>query len=105
MVASVDFRMGTAHVENLKLTGDAYFGAGNGVNNTITCTDGANLLDGGHGIDQLVGGLGDDIYLIRHQYDHAVEWAGGGVDTVKSFLSVYQPWYDIENIHLQTVIT
>ena len=103
--SSVDFRMGSAHIENLTLTGEAYLGAGNGLNNQIVGTSGDNLLDGGRGQDRLVGGDGNDIYIIRHARDSAVEYEGGGIDTVKSYIPVFQAVYDIEKVYLQTTIT
>ncbi|HEV2746679.1 MAG TPA: M10 family metallopeptidase [Allosphingosinicella sp.] len=45
----------------------------------------ANRLDGGGGADRMAGGLGDDVYLVDHASDRALEGAsGGGTDMVRS---------------------
>lgn len=102
VVASVDFRMGTRHIENLELTGDAVLGAGNGLANRITGNASDNVLDGGKNVDTLVGGAGNDRYLIRAPGDNAVEVAGGGIDTVLAFRAHALDAH-IENLYLQTL--
>ena len=102
VISSVDFRMGRAHIEDLELTGTARLGAGNGLMNTITGNDGDNILDGGKNVDTLIGGLGNDTYLIRAPGDNAVELAGEGIDTVKAYRA-YTLDANVENLHLQTL--
>ena len=102
VISSVDFRMGRAHIEDLELTGTARLGAGNGLMNTITGNDGDNILDGGKNVDTLIGGLGNDTYLIRAPGDNAVELAGEGIDTVKAYRA-YALDAHVENLHLQTL--
>jgi Ca2+-binding RTX toxin-like protein len=43
-----------------------------------------NLLDGGTGVDRLVGGGGDDIFYVDDWRDLVIEGAGGGNDTVRA---------------------
>ncbi len=100
--ASVDFRMGRAHIEDLVLTGDAILGAGNGLRNVITGNDQDNILDGGKNVDTLVGGDGNDTYLLRAPGDNAVELEGGGIDTVRAFRSI-QLDANVENLYIQTL--
>ncbi len=102
VISTVDFRMGSAHIETLKLEGTARLGAGNGLMNTITGNDSANILDGGKNVDTLIGGLGDDIYLLRSPGDTAVELENGGIDTVRAFRSIALG-DNIENLYIQTL--
>ena len=102
VITAVDFRMGTAHIETMALTGTAILGAGNGLRNRITGNAQDNILDGGKNVDTLVGGLGDDIYLIRAPGDNAVERAGEGIDTVRAFRA-YELDDNVENLFLQTL--
>ncbi|MFC3170272.1 calcium-binding protein [Paracoccus fontiphilus] len=101
--ASVDFRMGSAHVENLELVGEAELGVGNGLRNLIIGNDGDNILDGGKNVDTLVGGSGNDTYLLRTLGDKVVEKANGGIDTVKAYRSIELPAY-VENLYIQTLL-
>ena len=99
-----------AGIENLLLTGSRDSdGTGNGLDNRLQGTPGANLLrgeagqdtllglggtdtllggegndrlDGGTGADSLDGGLGDDTYLVDHAGDVAEEAGSGGLDQV-----------------------
>ena len=52
-----------ANIENLTLinTATALNGTGNGLNNTITGNDYANVLNGATGTDRLAGGKGNDL--------------------------------------------
>ncbi|TXI44779.1 calcium-binding protein [Methylophilus sp.] len=62
--ASVDYEL-TDFVENLTLTGnDQINGTGNALANTITGNAGNNILDGGTSVDKLIGGNGDDTYIV-----------------------------------------
>lgn len=104
VVSSVDFRMGRKHIEDLELTDTAITGAGNGLQNRITGNDQDNILDGGKNVDTLVGGEGDDRYLIRSPGDTAIEQAGQGNDVVLAFRS-YALEAHIEQLFMQTVRT
>ena len=103
VISSVDFRLGSAHVENLTLTGQADLrGVGNGLANVITGNAGDNLLDGGRNNDTLIGGKGDDTYFLRAPGDLAVEAPGEGTDTVWAFRSVLLP-ANVERLYLKAV--
>lgn len=104
VIASVDFRMGRKHIEDLDLTGTARVGAGNGLMNRITGNDVDNTLDGGKNVDTLVGGLGDDTYLVRSPGDNVVENAGEGVDAVKAYRS-YALDENVEKLFMQNVLS
>jgi serralysin len=102
---------GRFDVENLSLTGGAFFGIGNGLNNQIIGTNLANnlnglggndslfglggndflfggtgndLLNGGLGVDNMNGGTGNDIYVVDNGVDVVTEFAGSGIDTIIS---------------------
>ena len=81
VIASVNWTLG-ANVEDLTLTGnEALKGSGNTLGNVITGNDGANVLaGGGGGHDRLIGGLGDDTYLVDGPDVTVVEKVGGGFD-------------------------
>jgi serralysin len=53
----------SANLENLRLTGDAALGTGNGSANTIEGNDAFNLLSGEGGADSLFGAGGKDVLL------------------------------------------
>ncbi len=103
VMSSVDFLMGRSHIENLTLTGtDDIRGIGNGLMNTITGNAGDNILDGGKNVDTLIGGDGNDTYLLRAPGDSAVEEAGGGMDSVRAFRSIALDAH-VENLYIQTL--
>ncbi|WP_081979638.1 calcium-binding protein [Pseudooceanicola atlanticus] len=100
--ASVDFRMGRSHIEDLRLTGNAVLGAGNGLQNEIRGNNGDNVLDGGKNNDTMMGGNGNDTYLVRAPGDEVIEAAGRGIDAVKAFRA-YILADNVENLFLQTL--
>ena len=70
-----------ANVERLTLGGTAAInGTGNELNNTITGNAAANVLNGGvdNVADTLIGGLGNDTYMINTATDNITELLGGG---------------------------
>ncbi len=97
--SSVALALGS-NLENLTLTGSAAIsGTGNGLNNILTGTSGANTLDGREGADQMSGGLGNDIYVIDDGGDVVIEAASQGTDTVQSSVS-YSLAANVENLTL-----
>ena len=100
------------HVENLVLTGSAYYvnATGNALANTLTGNWGYNLLtggagndtlDGGEGADTAVGGTGDDTYLVNSSADIITELAGEGTDIVFSTARNFMMGNNVEHITLQ----
>jgi len=85
--STVDYRL-EDNVENLTLIGtDDLEGKGNDLANVITGNSGDNKLDGVGGVDTLIGGLGDDQYVVdltasNQLEDSIVELAGEGNDTL-----------------------
>ena len=98
--ASVSYGLGYG-VENLTLTGSAAIdGTGNDLNNIITGNSAANRLHGGWaGVDTLIGGAGDDTYVVADTGDVIVETAGGGIDTIESSIS-WTLGAELENLTL-----
>lgn len=72
------------NVENLTLTGNLNTaGYGNSLSNLITGNSHNNILDGGQGgVDTLIGGAGDDLYIDKNGSSVVVELADGGTDTL-----------------------
>ncbi|MBB2688977.1 UNVERIFIED_ORG: Ca2+-binding RTX toxin-like protein [Rhizobium esperanzae] len=83
------YSLGT-NVENLTFTGTASFtGTGNELDNIMT---------GGTGADHLIGGLGNDTYIVDNAGDVVTENAGEGTDTVKTALASYTLGANVENL-------
>jgi Ca2+-binding RTX toxin-like protein len=72
----------SANVERLYLTGTAWKGTGNALDNWLVGNDRPNILDGLGGDDRMVGGLGDDWYYVDSAGDVVVEAAGEGLERV-----------------------
>ncbi|MEI8210392.1 MAG: calcium-binding protein, partial [Methylococcales bacterium] len=86
----------SANVENLLLTGSAYRGTGNELDNQIIGNAYINLLigglgndflDGKAGADTLRGGDGNDTYVVDNSGDVVTENSNEGIDTVQSSVS------------------
>jgi Ca2+-binding RTX toxin-like protein len=76
VMTTANYTLG-ANIENLTLTGSAALkGTGNNLDNFITGNSAANVL---------IGGLGNDTYVIEHKGDVVTEKADEGVDTVLSY--------------------
>jgi Ca2+-binding RTX toxin-like protein len=72
-----------ANLENLTLTGVLNINAtGNELVNTLTGNAGDNVLNGMGGADKLLGGLGNDTYIIDNVGVVVTESASSGTDTV-----------------------
>ena len=72
-VYSTDHLVLGNNVENLILVGGDLQGYGNSLDNVLTGTDGANLLDGRGGTDQMIGGKGNDVYFVDVGTDAVIE--------------------------------
>jgi Ca2+-binding RTX toxin-like protein len=98
IVSSVSYRL-SDNIENLVLTGDASWGAGNGLDNQLTGNAMDNLLDGAAGADRMAGGQGNDTYIVDHTGDVVAEAPGEGIDTVQTGVS-YTLSDNVENLVL-----
>jgi Ca2+-binding RTX toxin-like protein len=89
------------NVERLELQGSGNLnGTGNALNNTLVGNSGNNLLNGGAGNDYMVGGGGDDTFTVAAAGDITVESAGGGTDTVRSYIN-WTLGANVERLELQ----
>lgn len=97
--SSVSYTL-SGELENLTLLGSAALnGTGSGVANVIQGNSGNNRLDGQGGADTLLGGAGNDIYVVDNTQDVVTEFINEGVDTVEASAS-YTLSDHIENLTL-----
>lgn len=118
--SSVSFNMGGSELERLYLTGSANINGtgssianlirgnsynntllGLGGNDTLQGLSGNDTLDGGAGVDRMEGGVGNDVYWVDDAGDSAIEFAGGGYDTVHSAISFDLGGSDLERLELR----
>ena len=87
VISEVTFTLG-ANLEILTLSGTlAIDGTGNGLDNTIVGNDANNLIDGRGGADLMIGGDGDDTYVVDNPGDEVSEAVGQGTDTIRSSIT------------------
>lgn len=87
------------NVEVLTFKGNgAFTGVGNDAANTISGGVGDDFLDGKGGADRLLGGAGNDTYVVDNTADSIVEYASGGTDTVLSSATDYTLAKFVENL-------
>lgn len=92
--STIDYTL-TAHVEHLTLQGTAISGTGNDLDNRIIDNEYANVIrgeagndtlwggySGQSGADTLIGGSGNDKYVIDSADDVVIEYDGEGIDIV-----------------------
>lgn len=92
------YTLGT-NVENLTFTGTGPFqGTGNSQSNAVTGGSDGDTIDGGTGIDRLVGLGGDDTYLVDNALDVVEEAANGGIDTVFTTGALHVLAANVENL-------
>ncbi|MFN0192763.1 MAG: hypothetical protein ACKVP5_12455 [Aestuariivirga sp.] len=101
VISTVDFTLGS-NVENLNLTGAALSGTGNSLFNTIFGNGNDNRIDGRGGNDTMNGGAGGDTYVVDSIGDIVVEAAGGGIDTIESFVNIAALANNVENLTLMS---
>ena len=73
------------------MNGDDDLSGGAG-NDTLRGEAGSDRLIGGSGADTMVGGTGDDTYAVDDAFDTMTEFAGQGVDTVFTRISLICWW-------------
>lgn len=101
--AWVNYDLSTSpNIENLTLLGTAVSGIGNAIDNVITGNALGNVLNGGGAVlgDTLVGGVGDDTYMISNNLDVIIEAAGDAADEVISSAANYTLADNVENLTL-----
>ncbi|MFH0025029.1 matrixin family metalloprotease, partial [Pseudomonas fluorescens] len=73
VVSSITYTLGD-NLENLAVTGWADLNlTGNTLDNTLVGNNGNNLIDGVWGVDTMIGGLGNDTYLVYNSQDMIIE--------------------------------
>jgi Ca2+-binding RTX toxin-like protein len=60
--------------------------------------DGARTCNGGAYADLLAGGEGDDTYIADNSGDTVIEYAGQGIDAVRTSLALYTLGANVENL-------
>ena len=80
-ISSVSDVFGGYTIANGVTIENAIGGSGNDI---LTGNDVDNKLDGGGGADTLIGGLGNDVYIVDNQGDTITENAAEGTDRVES---------------------
>ncbi|MDF8334788.1 beta strand repeat-containing protein [Novosphingobium cyanobacteriorum] len=99
IAASVSYTL-SANVENLQFAGVSGVTAnGNALANKLTGTAGNDIIDGKAGVDTMVGGLGDDRYVVDDNSDRIIERAGEGFDTVSATVA-YVLGANLENLQI-----
>jgi Ca2+-binding RTX toxin-like protein len=92
-----------ADVETLRTTNDNGTAGinltGNASGNTIIGNNGDSVIDGGAGVDQLVGRGGNDLYFVDNASDTVTENGGQGIDEVRTSVSfTLTAGADVENL-------
>lgn len=91
VLSSVSYSL-NGNVEQLTLTGTAALnGNGNGLNNVLVGNSGKNFLNGRTGADQMIGGVGNDSYVVDNVGDTVIESAGEGIDSITTVISLTLP--------------
>jgi Ca2+-binding RTX toxin-like protein len=101
--AGVQVNLGIAGVQTTGMGDDTLVAienvSGSSYDDTLIGDTLNNVLDGGSGLDMLIGGLGDDIYVVDSLGDVVVEEAGEGTDLVRAMLS-YRLGDNVDNLSL-----
>ena len=91
VLASANYILPEASIENIILTGNALQATGNSRANAITGNAFNNLLNGGAGNDVMTGLAGDDTYVVDAIGDQVIEALNAGNDTVQSSVNFVLP--------------
>jgi serralysin len=101
--ASVSYALAPAQSVELLATSDPEGTAainltGNELAQQLIGNAGANVLDGGAGADTMTGGNGNDIYMVDNVGDSVIEFAGGGIDEIRTSLASYTLGDNVEKL-------
>lgn len=98
--SSVSYHLPSLYgIEKLTLTGNAALSAfGAQWAEELTGNGAANFLDGGGGVDRLIGMGGDDTYVVDQLRDVIIEAENAGTDTVRTKTGTFSLAVNVENL-------
>ena len=96
--STISYTLG-ANMENLVLlaASTALVATGNSLANELSGNDQDNIIDGKAGADTMIGGVGNDLYIVDNVGDLVVETGGDGKDTVQSAVAFKNGFAGIEH--------
>ncbi len=78
--------------------GNDIVNGGAGADNSYGQGGNDTLTDGGDAADTMLGGTGDDIYIVQNSGSSTIEFVGEGTDEVRTTFSVYGLQANVENL-------
>lgn len=95
-----DVVLGTALANDLRGLGGNDKLYGRGGRDTLVGGEGNDYIDGGTDADAMLGEAGNDVFVVDSASDVVTETVTGGVDTIRSFVSIAALTANVENLTL-----